>query len=111
MIILGLPNAESFKRNQLLLKEDKAGLVENAQEMLSLLVPDQRPMKDLTSYGTSLDLREIALIAQFPVTEISFEEFVIRTQTAAPALNALLSALLLKKAYGNFRASCIKRVN
>jgi predicted Rossmann fold nucleotide-binding protein DprA/Smf involved in DNA uptake len=51
MTIAGHPNMENFKGNHLLLKDGKAKLVENAQEMVSLLELDKRPMKDLTRFA------------------------------------------------------------
>jgi DNA processing protein len=108
--IPGRLDMESFKGNHLLLKSGKARLVENAQEMVSLLVPDRRPMENLTSPTASLNPRESVLIAQFPECEISFEELVIRTQTDAPALNALLSALLLKKTIRQLPGKLYKKV-
>ena len=109
--IPGRIDIENFSGNHALIKTRKAKLVENAQEMISLLVPDYRCKKELIkAVSISLNAKEKEFIAYFSESEISFDELIKHSQLPAPAVSALLSALLLKKAIQQLPGRFFKKV-
>ncbi len=86
---------ETFSGNHLLADTGKARLVENAEEMLSLLVLEDRLVKYFKNNASAnLTLTESDLIAYFPETGISLEELALRSQLSIKSLDAMLVALL-----------------
>ncbi len=95
--IPGPTSEKKFSGNHSLIRSRKARLVENAQEMVSLLVPNHSATKQFTNFAPiGLSAKECALYACFPEREISFDELILRSQTSAAVLEALLLALLMK---------------
>ncbi len=109
--IPGRIDIENFSGNHALLKTGKGKLVENPQEMLSLLVPKREKTAQLTNVATTnLNSKESEFIALFTENEISFEELGLRSQLPVSSLNALLSALLLKNAVRQLPGRLFKKV-
>ncbi len=95
----GRADVESFRGNHLLIKNQKALLVENGQEMVSLLQPDKgkfsfQPKKSFAF----LEKDEQSILALFPSEEISFEELAAKIELPTAKLSAKLMSLILKGA-------------
>jgi len=110
----GRVDMESFRGNHLLIKSQKALLVENGQEMVSLLEPDKGKLsfhsKGVVPHGEG---DEQELLSFFPTEEVSFDELMSRTKLAPSKLSAQLMMLVLKGAIREFPGRqyklCVKR--
>jgi DNA processing protein len=85
----GRADLESFRGNHFLIKNRKALLVENGQEMLSLLQPE----KGKTSFQPKktfafLEKDEQSVLSVFPSEEISFEELAAKIELPTSKLSA-----------------------
>ncbi len=109
----GRIDSPTFAGNHFLIKEQKARLVENPQEMLSLLYSGI----DMTSKNgenslnsnfvfTENEKRIMHLLSQ----ETSVEELAVRTEFPMAKLNSLLMGLVLKKKVREFPGKQYKRI-
>ncbi|HEY4831031.1 MAG TPA: DNA-processing protein DprA [Waddliaceae bacterium] len=96
----GRADSENFKLNHRLIKEGRATLVENAEDVsnsFSKLFNMSIINKD-TPKLPSLEDEELGLFKQLPNEELSIEEIVLLTKLPISKLNILLMGLVLKKA-------------
>jgi DNA processing protein len=96
----GRADCENFKGNHRLIKEGKATLIENAEDIcnyFSKLFNINKINKE-TDQFPSLKEEESRLFRQLPNEEISIEEIVLLTKLPISKLNILLMGLVLKKA-------------
>ncbi len=106
----GRADVESFRGNHLLIKEKKALLVENGQEMVSILQPEKGKLSFHSKMSLSfLDENEHWLLSLFPSEEIGFEELVLRTKLPVAKLSAKLMSLVLKGAIREFPGRLFKK--
>lgn len=90
---------ENFRGNHRLIKEGKAVLIENAEDIVnsfSKLLNMNIISKDKPKF--SLEEEESGLLRQLPDEELSIEEIVLLTKLPISKLNILLMGLVLKKA-------------
>ncbi len=107
----GRVDMESFRGNHALIKRGKAKLVENAEEMLSLLVPRETlSLQRARRVATGLSVDEAQLISHFPEEEISLEELGLRSCLPTAKLNANLISLMLKKMIQEYPGKMYKKV-
>lgn len=106
----GRADLETFRGNHFLIKKQKAMLVENAEEMVSILLPGAHctPQKDNSII--ELTAEERLLIDHFPVEEIGIEALNEKTRMTPAKLNALLMGLVLKRAIREFPGKYYKKV-
>ena len=95
----GRADVESFRGNHLLIRNQKALLVENGQEMVSILQPEKgklsfQPKKTFAF----LEKDEQSVLSLFPSEEVSFEELAAKIELPTAKLSAKLMSLILKGA-------------
>lgn len=91
----------TFAGNHLLLKEGKARLVENGQDLLKHLnITQNQDVKETTPSNFSPE--ETVLLQALQTQEKSIEELVLLTQLPVMQLNVLLTRLILKKVVKEF---------
>lgn len=101
---------ETFKGNHSLLKSQKAVLVENADEMLSILLGHQFPIaKNAQPELFGLEDVEINLLKIFPASEISLEELSLHSKLPIAKLSSLLMGLVLKQKVREFPGKLYKK--
>jgi DNA processing protein len=102
--IPGRADMETFRGNHFLIKSQKAKLVENWQEMLSLLQPGEEVCRSVLIQTSlfELDEEEEKLLASFSSAEISLDELAIKASLPIAKLNSLLMGLVLKQAIREF---------
>lgn len=106
----GRVDMETFRGNHFLIKKQKATLVENASEMVSILLPE---VSFITQKGKSfieLSTEEQQLVHFFPSEEIGIESLAEKTKLSIGKLNALLMGLVLKKVIREFPGKQYKRL-
>ncbi len=112
--ITGRIDISTFTGNHFLIKEQKARLVENPQEMLSLLRPGSRIVykneeKQLSSFF-NLTSEEENLIPFLKEEEVSIEELALCTKIPIAKLSSLLMGLVLKKKIREFPGKLYRKV-
>jgi DNA processing protein len=108
----GPVDRDSFRGNHSLIKSQKAHLVENPQDVVSLLKPG------ISSASISLkkespfilDPEEENLIKQLPQGEICLEEIALRVHLPMAKLNSLLMKLVLKQVVKEYPGKFYKKV-
>jgi DNA processing protein len=115
-VIPGRIDAETFRGNHFLIKTQKAQLVENTQEMLSILEPQKKPGSNqpslpLRSVYLGLSEDEQHLLHLFPAEEIAFEDLASKTALPIAKLGALLIGLVLKQVIREFPGKFYKKVS
>ncbi|MFI5333809.1 MAG: DNA-processing protein DprA [Chlamydiales bacterium] len=99
----GRIDLDSFRGNHALIKAQKAQLVENGQEMVSLLQPDKGKLSFHSRMAApQLEGEEGQLLSFFRSEEVSFDELIDRTKLAPAKLSAQLMMLVLKGAIREF---------
>jgi len=109
----GRADHENFRGNHQLLKQGKAHLVENADDIINSFndlfrrcgpsIPEQKPQ-------CGMNPEERLFLSQLPNHEISVEEIVQLTKLPVMRINILLMGLLLKKAVREFPGKIYKKV-
>lgn len=102
---------ESFKGNHALIKKGRASLVENPQEMISILQPAS-PLLSASAIPMpplNVDPEELSVINSFPSEEVSLEELTFRTKMPVAKLNSLLMGLVLKQIVREFPGKLYKK--
>lgn len=98
-VLPGRADIDSFRGNHFLIKSQKAQLVENAREMLSILEPEHanlsfRPIS--RSAVKPLSVEEEKLMKQLSSEEILLDALALKTEIPISKLSALLMGLVLK---------------
>jgi DNA processing protein len=109
--IPGRADSESFRGNHFLIKEGKAKLVENWQEMLSILEPgflSERTNRDQRIFFT-LSSDEQKVLACLSSEELFIEEIAKKSEMPIAKLNSLLIKLVLKQAIREFPGKYYKK--
>lgn len=109
----GRADIENFKGNHALIKERKAQLIENSQDILQafsdLVQPSLKP-PPTPQPCIALEKEEAALLLQLPNQELPLDEILQRTQFPIHQLNILLMSLVLKKAIKEFPGKIYKKI-
>ncbi|MBI2743037.1 MAG: DNA-protecting protein DprA [Chlamydiales bacterium] len=106
----GRIDVESFRGNHFLIKSGKALLVENGQEMVSILQPEKGKLSfEPTRNLAFLEEEERALLLCFPSEEVSFDELASKAKLSIPKLSAKLMGLVLKGAIREFPGKYYKK--
>lgn len=110
----GRADMESFGGNHELIKTQKAYLVENAFEMVSVLKGKEtavcQPSLFSLSNDADLDEDELKLIKIFPAHEMGLEELSLLSKLPIAKLSALLMGLVLKRKIREFPGKVYKKV-
>lgn len=107
----GRVDQESFKGNHTLIKEGKAKLIENVQDILKnyLDSPVAFKLQSENNVSVHLEKEEKELFDQMPTQEISIEELVNYQLWPIAKLNALLMSLVLKKVVKEYPGKIYKK--
>ena len=108
----GRADIDSFRGNHSLIKEQKARLVENGQEMLSILLPDGfrlTPKKEFALFDVEQEERE--LLAFLSAEERSLEDLSAETDLPVAKLSALLMKLVLKQRVRQLPGKLYQRIS
>lgn len=105
----GRADSESFRGNHFLIKQQKATLVEKGEEMVSILLPDQKISPQIGKSFIELSEQEQQLVLHFPQEEIGIESLAEKTQFSLGKLNALLMGLVLKRVIREFPGKRYKK--
>lgn len=108
----GRVDQESFRGNHMLIKERKAELIENEQDILKNFNHGDLPLifKTLPQSTFPLEREEEELLRQMPIQEASIEELITRLQWPVAKLNVLLMSLVLKKRVKEFPGKIYKKI-
>jgi len=115
-VVFALPgrvDQENFKGNHALIKERKAQLVEQAQDILNVIDPQAFTFnfQKVSALQIILDKEEEQLMQLLPAgEELSIEQIVNRLQWPVAQLNVLLISLVLKKAIKEYPGKIYKKV-
>lgn len=103
---------ENFRGNHSLIKSGKAQLVENVQDMLSLLVPGKKSVRTDSEprEGFLLGKEEELLLKALSCEEICLEEIALRVDLPMSKLNSLLMQLVLKRLVKEYPGKFYKKV-
>lgn len=112
MTIPGPIDQEGFRGNHFLLKTQKAFLVENGSDVVSLLKPGVKFSTRLKEKSPSFlfDPEEKELLKHLPQGEISLDEILLRVNVPVAKLNSLLMRLVLKEAIKEYPGKFYKKV-
>lgn len=107
----GRVDQSSFKGNHALIKERKAELIENVEDILRTFDDYSLPLvfKSVKTPSFSLEKEEEELLRQMPIQEISIEELVTHIQWPIGKLNGLLMSLVLKKRVKEYPGKIYKK--
>lgn len=108
----GRIDQDSFKGNHVLIKERKAELIENIQDILKHFDDCSLPLvfKPSSKSSIPLEKEEEELIRQMPAQEISIEELIHRVSWPIAKLNGLLMSLVLKKIVKEYPGKIYKKI-
>lgn len=108
----GRVDQDSFKGNHKLIKEHKAELIENVQDILKHFDECPLPLifKPSSNPSFPLEKEEKELLDQMPVQEISIEELTYRISWPIAKLNSLLMSLVLKKIVKEYPGKIYKKI-
>lgn len=104
----GRLDSDTFRGNHALIKQGKAQLVENAQDVIENF-GDLFSQPAAPPQGPALQREEEELLRQFPVEEVSIHALGQMTQLPTAKLNSLLMSLLLKRAIKEYPGKLYKR--
>lgn len=109
--IPGRIDQDSFKGNHCLIKQHRAKLVENVQDILTYF-EDNSFFLPLTSSKEALFLEkeEEELLRRLPVQELSIEAIVQQTGWPVAKLNVLLMSLVLKKVIKEYPGKIYRKI-
>jgi DNA processing protein len=109
--IPGPIDCDSFRGNHFLIKSKKAHLVENCEDVLSLL---RLEINSVISFKKEtvhlLDQEEESLVKQLPSEETCFDEIALRVNLPVAKLNSLLMRLVLKQIVREYPGKFYKKV-
>lgn len=108
----GRADSENFRGNHKLIKEGKALLVENAEDIersFSCLFGPSEISKTRLGASPALDKEELHFMIQLPNEELTIEEIVLLTKLPVSKLNILLMGLVLKKAMKELPGKIFKK--
>lgn len=108
----GRVDQDSFKGNHALIKEHKAELIENMQDILKSFEDYSLPLvfKPAKTSACYLEKEEEDLLRQMPIQEFSVEELMTRIQWPIAKLNGLLMSLVLKKIVKEYPGKIYKKI-
>jgi DNA processing protein len=108
----GRVDMESFQGNHLLIKRQKATLVENPKEILECFTDIFAGCAvSFTRTRPLLSSGEAQFLALFPAHELSFEEILQVSGLPASQINVLITSLLLKKTIKEFPGKLYRKIN
>lgn len=111
-VLPGRADIENFRGNHALIKEKKALLVENSQDVINffedLLLPALKPIPK--TEPIQLENEEVILIKHLSHEELSLDEILKRTQFSIQKINILLMSLVLKKAIKEYPGKIYKKI-
>jgi DNA processing protein len=109
----GRVDQDSFKGNHALIKERKAELIENIQDILKHFDDCSLPLvfKPASKPSFSLEKEEEELLKQMPTQEISIEELTHHISWPIAKLNGLLMSLVLKKMVKEYPGKIYKKID
>lgn len=107
----GRVDQENFKGNHFLIKNQKAQLVENSEDILMCY-------NDLFTFSPSspimkkipLEKEELEFFEHLPSQEVSIEDIVMKTKMPISKVNVLLMGLLLKKMIKEYPGKVYKKI-
>jgi DNA processing protein len=107
----GRVDQDSFRGNHALIKERKAELIENVEDILKNF-ECSLPLvfKPTQKLPFRLEKEEEELLRQMPIQEISVEELVAHIQWPVAKLNGLLMSLVLKKIVKEYPGKIYKKI-
>lgn len=110
--IPGRIDQETFKGNHLLIKEGKAKLVENVEDIVKTFEDYSLPLtfKEARKPIISLEKEEEELLKKMPTQETSVEELAMQIQYPIGRLNSLLMSLVLKKIVKEYPGKIYKKI-
>lgn len=96
----GRADYETFQGNHQLIKQKRAHLIENAQDILAILAPDQERGTEKSTQLSLFDLtsEEKNFLSILPPGEVGFEQLALQTKLPIAKLSSLLMELVLKQA-------------
>ncbi|KIC74361.1 DNA-processing protein DprA [Candidatus Protochlamydia amoebophila] len=108
----GRADQENFRGNHALIKNKKAILVENIEDIVQCLDTFcfTTPIEQKHLNLVHLQQEEIHLLQKLPVEELSIEEIVKRAQLPIQQVNSLLMSLVLKKIIKEFPGKFYKKI-
>jgi DNA processing protein len=108
----GRVDQDSFRGNHALIKERKAELIENVQDILKTFDDCSLPLvfKPTPKCSFPLEKEEEELLKQMPIQEVSIEELIFYIQWPIAKLNSLLMSLVLKKMVKEYPGKIYKKV-
>jgi DNA processing protein len=107
----GRADQDFFKGNHALIKNRKADLIENVQDILKNFNDYSLPLifKSAIQPSVHLEKEEEELLKQMPSQEISIEELLQQIQWPVAKLNSLLMSLVLKKIVKEYPGKIYKK--
>jgi DNA processing protein len=108
----GRVDQDSFRGNHALIKERKAELIENVEDILKNFEDCSLPLvfKSTKKPSFPLEKEEEELLRQMPIQEVSIEELVAHLQWPVSKLNGLLMGLVLKKIVKEYPGKIYKKI-
>lgn len=109
----GRVDQDSFKGNHTLIKEHKAELIENVEDILKTFDNCSLPLvfKPTNKPTCFLEREEEELLKQMPAQEVSVEELILGLQLPIAKLNGLLMSLVLKKVIKEYPGKIYKKIS
>lgn len=109
----GRVDQESFKGNHALIKEGRAKLIENVEDILKNLNEGSLPLVFHAAPKPSIPLEreEEELLKLLPMQEASVEEIAAQTQWPIGRLNSFLMSLVLKKRVKEYPGKIYKKIS
>jgi DNA processing protein len=107
----GRADQDFFKGNHALIKDRKAELIENVQDILKSFNDYSLPLMFQSAIQPSVHLEkeEEELLKQMPIQEISIEELLQQIQWPIAKVNSLLMSLVLKKIVKEYPGKIYKK--
>lgn len=108
----GRADHENFKGNHLLIKQNKALLVENTYDVVQCLdsLFASGSVEKKQSLQAILEEEEEFFLQQLPSEELSIEEIIRHTQLPINQVNVLLMSLVLKKIVKEYPGKIFKKI-
>jgi DNA processing protein len=109
----GRVDQETFKGNHSLIKQGKAQLIEDVEDVLKYFSDGSLPLIFKSSYQPAviLEKEEEDLLQLLPVQEVSIEEISTQIQWPIAKLSGLLMSLVLKKVVKEYPGKIYKKIN
>jgi DNA processing protein len=108
----GRADSDNFKGNHALIKEQKARLIDDVQDIVSHFDECELPLVFHPPGPTrvSLEKEESDFLNLLPQQELTIEELVIHTKFPITTLNAILMSLVLKKMIKEYPGKIYKKI-